>query len=188
MFVCVYAHVCVLTDHATYVEVRGQLTGLSLLLPSYGAWGLSSSPQAWQQATLSTEPLHQPQRRTLTTSQPKDKQPHQKCKLWVWNHVCFQRPFTNGQNQTKVKLHWGQIPSPLRQLLWETNGTQLSGQVLALHAQRQGFNSQHWNICTHARLHACTNAPTHTHQTNKNTAQTIKQGWEHGGRRNIYSW
>jgi hypothetical protein len=83
MFVCVYAHVCVLTDHATYVEVRGQLTGLSLLLPSYGAWGLSSSPQAWQQATLSTEPLHQPQRRTLTTSQPKDKQPHQKCKLWV---------------------------------------------------------------------------------------------------------
>ena len=60
MFVCVYAHVCVLTDHATYVEVRGQLTGLSLLLPSYGAWGLSSSPQAWQQATLSTEPLHQP--------------------------------------------------------------------------------------------------------------------------------
>lgn len=145
VFVCVHAHTCVLTNHATYVEVRGQLMGLSLLLPSYGAWGLSSTSRAWQQVTLPTEPSHHPQGQTLTTSQEKDKQLHQtvsrgpeSCLFSKTIHKWPESDQRPKSNYTAVRSH----------ILWVScyerrTGMQLSGRVLPFQAQRQGFSSQH---------------------------------------------
>ena len=43
------------TYHGTYVQVRGQLVGISFFLPPFGTQGLNSGCQAWRQAHLAPE-------------------------------------------------------------------------------------------------------------------------------------
>lgn len=46
------------THHSTRVDVRGQLSIVSSLLPSHGLWGWSSAHQAWGQAHFPAELIH----------------------------------------------------------------------------------------------------------------------------------
>lgn len=58
--VCVCAHVCthMCAYQGAHVEIRGQLKGICSFFPPCGAWISNSSPQAWQQTLLPTEPSH----------------------------------------------------------------------------------------------------------------------------------
>ena len=56
MYVCVYVYV-----HGVYVEVRGQLSGVSSLLPPHGSWVLNSVRSGLAASPFPTEPSLQPQ-------------------------------------------------------------------------------------------------------------------------------
>ena len=51
MCICVSVCAC----HDMRMQVRGQLAGISSLLPPYELWGLNSGCQAWEQVPLLPE-------------------------------------------------------------------------------------------------------------------------------------